>query len=115
MGFTGEVGYLNADFLVVDEEFIDVEGVYYLVGPSLRFGDEAGSGSLDLLVGKVDDPRISTLFNLRLTLRAGVGPVSSGFYVGLTVGLLYIGFEEDFSSELGDLNLLFGLVIGGQF
>ena len=115
MGLIGEVGYLNGDFLVADEEFIDVEGIYYLVGPSLRFGDDSGGGSLDLLVGKVDDPRISTLFNLRFTMRAGVGPVSSGFYAGLTVGLLYIGFEEDFSSELGDLNLLFGLVLGGQF
>ncbi|MCZ6558438.1 MAG: hypothetical protein O7A69_11790 [SAR324 cluster bacterium] len=115
VGFIGEVGYLNGDFAEVDEKIFEIEGVYYLAGPSLRFdADSKSSGSLDVLVGKVDDPRISTLVNLRFNIRSGGGPVSSGFYYGITVSLLYIGFEEDFSSEIGDLNLLWGFLVGGQ-
>ena len=117
LGFVLETGYLSADLSVFGmEERLDVEGSYFLAGPSIRFGGEDGSGSLDVLFGESEDPNVGTLFNLRLNMRAGVGPVSSGFYIGLSIGLLYIGFDEDVDSYFsGNLNILWGLVLGGQF
>ncbi len=116
LGFVVESGYLSADLTVIGlEERVSVDGAYFLAGPSLRFGGKDGSGSLDVLVGESEDSKVSTLVDFRFNMRAGVGPVSSGFYIGLSISLLYIGFEEDFSSDFGDLNILWGLLIGGQF
>ena len=117
LGLVVESGILSADLAVAGVDgLISVNGEYTLAGPSLRFGGEKGHASLDLLFGDMNDPQVSNLFNFRFNARFGVGPVSSGFYFGMSIGLLYIGFDEDVDSIFsGNVNILWGLVLGGQF
>lgn len=115
-GISAEVG--NANIRLVDNGILDLHGLYWLVGPTLRWpissGRNPGYFLMDFAAGSTENPEVGLLARATIGLQMGLGDAA---HLTLNWGVLNLNLHErqGLITEHEQYYYLYGLGFGFQF
>lgn len=115
-GISAELGH--SDILLVESGTLRLEGLYWFVGPMLRWRLSSGRNSnyleMDFLAGSTEHEEMGVIAKADLGLRFGIG---NAMHLALNWGAMNINLHDNqgIVTETDQYHYLYGVSVGFQF